>query len=205
MRYFNRKTILLSVLTGLNLVLLFQVYIFNRQTGKNTLSTDQEQQPARYDYAPLYELIQYSHISSGLQVNGDAILRKWDGDSCSMNELLGERPKVIFNFRYYNCRTCLDEELERLRSLKIKIGQENLVLISAFEDPRSHRAFEKEHNFEVFDIGMQKLGLPADVSGLPYIMVLDKTLLARNLYFTAAEFSELTDSFYNIITEKYFR
>ena len=198
------RSVLVSALVIINLMLLFKIGYQGRQSNTTTMPEQVQLQPVN-DYAPLYELIQYGHISDGRKVKRDVLLAKWDGTACMLGDLLGRQPVVIFNFRYYNCRTCLEEEFIRLRSLQENIGYQNLVLISAFKDKRSQRAFEKEYGFEVYDIGKQSLGLPADQAGLPYIMVLNEDLVARNIYFTTSEFTMLTDTIYEILQQRYFR
>jgi peroxiredoxin len=198
------KKILVPALVIINLVLLLKI-CHHSWWSTTTVIPIQNEIEAGNDYAPLYELIQYGHISDGRKVKRDAVLVKWNGKSCTLGDLLDKQSRVIFNFRYYNCRTCLDEEISRLRSLQEEIGRHNIVLISAFENKRSHRAFEKEYGFEVFDLGSQSLGLLADQAGLPYIMVLNDDLVARNIYFTTSEFGTLTDSIHEIIKQRYFR
>ncbi len=153
----------------------------------------------------LTELTGIQYESNGIPVDKEAQLETSFEDVVSIKDIINNSPKLIFNFKNISCKTCFEDEMERLISLSDKIGKDNIIFISKFTNIREQYVLEKKYGITILNIDNDSLGLPIEKKYYPFIFVIDNNLVAKDFYIPTTEFYFLGDIYYDIILDKYFK
>ena len=203
----NNKRIyifLILFLLGINIFLLYSYkQLKNRKSNPEVLLTKNENDEP--NNVLLTELTGIQYESNGTLIDGNAQLITSLEEVVSIKDIINHSPKLVFNFKNISCKTCFEDEMDRLISLSDKIGKDNIIFISKFTNIREQYVLEKKYDITILNMDNDSLGLPIEKKYYPFIFIIDKNLVAKDFYIPTTEFYFLGDNYYDIIFNKYFK
>jgi len=190
------------------LLVVANVYLLLKES--NYFSTERavvnnEVQPKSYDSILFNEIYDAAIESNGRQINTHIELTNTDEKNISLENLVKSSSILVFDFKYISCKTCFEDEIERIVNLSDDFGKDNIILVSEFENIREQYVIEKKYGLRVFNIGSNEFGLPIEAGHYPFVFVIDSNFVAKDFYIPTQQFFSMGNIFYKIVFEKYFR
>jgi hypothetical protein len=125
----------------------------------------------------------------------------------SLRKVVGRKPKLFLSFNEFSCESCVDLALNELKIIGQKIGNENVVILTKYENNREALFLRKRlgDKFKIFNItSEQNLFLGENYfSLLPNFFILDDKLVSNFFFSHSINFPSLNEGYYNFI-ESYF-
>lgn len=197
--YYIFGTIILFLIL-LNLVLLYRLNDINH--SRNFITNNVEDET---NIGLLEDIYKAQIESNGFQISNTVKFKNSQNETKYLIDILSNGPKLFFNYTNYSCKTCVDEELLRLESLKPLIGDSNIICIASFESSRQRYVLYNKYGIEFYSIEDEGFGLPIDSKLFPYIFVADTTMLVSNIYIPTKDFYNLGDIYYTEVIARYFK
>jgi hypothetical protein len=189
------------------LLIIANIYLI---FSKNKLSTnfskfvENKQNENSYEGTLFSELYEAAIESNGILINKDIELFNVQNETIKLENLVKQHSIVVFDFTHISCKTCFEDELNRIVKLSDDFGKENIILISDFSSIREQYVIENQYGLKAFDKQDNEFGLPIEHEQYPYIYIIDTNCIARDFYIPTQQFFSLGNIYYKIIYEKYF-
>ncbi len=126
------------------------------------------------------------------------------GDSLLLSELNIIRPKLVLRYSELNCNVCVDSQFETLNRVTKQIGEENILIFGSYSKLDDLNRFKRINNIHLEIYNLKNIGLSIDDENIPYYFVLDSSLVVKDLFIPKDEYPDLTKSFFELISKKYF-
>jgi len=145
--------------------------------------------------------------SEGMAVNGGIILESEEGVRATLQELISDSLFIVFRYSELDCNKCVINNLGYLNVLKNSIDNANIIILTTYGKLNDLILFKRVNhiNFPVYNISEYGLGLPAEKSGMPFLFMMDGSLVTRYVHFPDKENPRLTNIFLNLIPRHYRR
>ena len=131
-------------------------------------------------------------------------LMKENGDSITLSNLVGKKPKLFFKYSELNCNVCVDAQLAFLKTFIKNYGEENLIMISSYKFHKTVYQFKILNNIrsEIYNINF--LDPSIDNLNVPYYFILDDTYIPKMMFIPEKTFTEDTEAYFKKIQNMYF-
>lgn len=141
--------------------------------------------------------------SDGCQIENLQLVNS-NYDSVHLSNLLTSK-KLIYRYPEKSCSACTQIDIERIKEISKKIGKEEILIISNFNELRSFTEFNKTmslyaqcYNYQ-YDFGLA-VESNTDFRVDPFFFVLDKDLTTMLLFY-AGDYPELGEIYLNRISD----
>lgn len=126
-------------------------------------------------------------------------------DSFSINELIGNENKLVLWFSELSCRSCVDAQYQILVENSNNINFENVVLLTSSKSTKIISPFKRvnEISKEVFSTKFDFYSGNMTPNS-PFYFVIGKNLEMSDIFYPEKDNLELTESYLDAITSKYF-
>jgi hypothetical protein len=132
----------------------------------------------------------------------DSLVLDEKSNIISKNILTNQCPLLIFRFSELNCSTCINNQLsliiDSLQSKRI-----NYIIISDYKNIRNLGLFKKSNSIRTQVYNCKQLLINETIT--PYYIILNKNGALSDLFYPDEQFPELTASYLEIISNKYFK
>jgi len=199
--------LIILILAILNVFQAFLVYQFKNNSDhsvKKSFTADVIDSLSVNDTVLLNEIFEIAERSSDKKINTNVRLLTSYGDTLSLSELLGDKAKLVFDFEHIGCKTCFDQEMNRIINYSGIIGQDNIIYISKYQSKREWVVLEKKYGISIYSKEVEKFGLPVEDGYYPYIFVIDDNAKSQGLYIPTTLFYSMGNLYYSIVYNKYF-
>lgn len=206
------KNIIIGIVVTLNIGL---VYLVKQQSKANQiqqafLSQQVQQKTNKKEVNDLiankywWELNSQGQRLSSLQVTGDLLE---DQSPHSLADLIGQDHKLVMRYSELHCDVCVDETMKQLKRFTEEIGQDQVLLISSYANPRDMYTFKRLNQIQLplYNLGEQKLDLRAEEADVPYLFVIGPDQKVDLVFLAYKEAPELLSRYLNIVKGKYFQ
>lgn len=128
------------------------------------------------------------------------------GVASRLKEIVLLGPKMIFRFQETDCATCIDSYLLLLKSLADSIGEENIIILSRYENLQYLRILIKKHQLNLKAYNYSDILLsPIETCDLEHkaiIFRLNKDLTVDKLHFASSSES-IENAYFSDIINKF--
>ena len=140
-------------------------------------------------------------LSNHIKLKEDFVLTDEIGKMYKISALIGETKKIILRYPELSCTSCYQEQMMNINNLIEKIGYENVLILTAYQNPRDVHTFKRTNklNKNVFNTIENDLGLALEKKNVPYLFVLDSNLHTRMAFMPLKNFPQLTDSYFELL------
>jgi len=200
--------LIILVLLILNIFILYNCYQYktkNSITTNNNTNDIKNNSNSPSDTVLLNDIFNVAAQSDGMKVNKFMSLSSISGKNISLQKLLNEEPKLIFDFTHISCKTCFGEEMLRILDFSEIIGKNKVIFVSEFQSEREQYVLEKKYNINIYNKNNKEFGLLIEKKYYPFIFVIDTNYTAQGIYVPTTQFYSLGNIYYNIIYDKYFK
>jgi hypothetical protein len=123
-----------------------------------------------------------------------------------LKSLLSDSIKLVFRFHERNCNACVEQALKSLMEFNAKIGVNNILIITSYQDIRKMKIFVQQYapGIQIFNVN-EDINIPLDKWDTPYFFVTDNTLKAQLVFIPIKEIQNYTWEYLNIIYQRYFQ
>ena len=117
-------------------------------------------------------------------LNNNLLLQSTDGKFHKLNDLVGNKPKLVFRYSQLDCDVCVDSVLATLNMITGKKILNNLIIIADFQNERDFKIYEisKKHIYPIYNIAGSHLGLSLEHKNLPFLFILSGKLRVTKLF-----------------------
>lgn len=128
-------------------------------------------------------------------------------EKISLSEIAGDEIKLVLRYSEIHCDVCVDSTLNQLKNIAQKIGQERIILISSYADPRDMYTFKRLNNLEfpIYNLGTQTLNIKAEEADTPYLFVLKPDGTTEMVFLSYKEVPALLNQYLQLVQHKYFQ
>lgn len=193
---------ILSILLGLSLLFTYIGYKYHIRSQTRLMNK------AKGAYLAIensyIETLRYSKFSftDSIQLSPDISQVQQIKELISTNR---HHKVLVCRFFEYNCESCIESMLDRLRIYSDLIGSDNILVIVGYKNTRVFKVQSSLYhidNLTLFNTGVSNF--PSDIACNPYLFILDKDLQAYNLFFPNKQYPLLTDFYLQTIRGLYF-
>lgn len=198
--YIPLSIIIIAVLSFFNLSLLYKLKSENDKSEilqKENLITMLDSEKSNNNF---FQSIEFE----GIKLSDFSIQ-----DTCNIfkiDQLIGEKPKLVFLFSENNCEKCYDFEYVNILNCKLK--KEDIIIIGAFRNKRtyiSHLTAYKNYSIKTYFLRMQeeKFSIPLDVNEPIYFM-LDSNLITYSVFYPDRYSQNKTKRYFELVQKRVF-
>jgi len=115
--------------------------------------------------------------------------------------------KLVIRYSKLSCNSCVENEFELLKEFVKKIGANNIVMITDYENTGNLFRFLRINKMEDFDVYLtqdHELQSVLEFHNMPYYFILDSRLILKSIFIPNKEDNEFTKSYFNSITKYFF-
>jgi hypothetical protein len=134
------------------------------------------------------------------------IVQDYNGDKNKLISFIGNHSKLVFWFPNFGCQSCLDEELFFLKDALKKISDNDIVVISKFDNLKGLKLFKISNDFKCKCLNTQQdsLGASFEKMNRPCIFLLDSTMKVNCFFIPKRNYPELTMYYYKTIIQRFY-
>lgn len=153
----------------------------------------------------LFENIKLNSKYEGLVINDFPVFTE-NGVEIKFSKIIKDRNILILRYSELNCSPCVDSSISLLNNWVMKIGQENIVILSSYENQNHLNIFKRINNiyFPVYNIKEKIDGMQIEELNKPYIFSIDKKKEIHGLFIPEKTMPEMNIVYLNSIYTKYF-
>ncbi|WP_434035526.1 hypothetical protein [Formosa sp. 4Alg 33] len=115
------------------------------------------------------------------------------------------KPKLVFKFPEEACDVCIDKALIDLTSLRPKIDDSSVIIITSFSSKKNFEAFKRKlkSNYTFLNLN-NKLLIYGEFKNIvaPLFFILNTDMKINNCYFYQKELVELNNNYFKEIEDK---
>jgi len=145
------------------------------------------------------------HEKITLNINAELVSDSGD-DTVEFKELVNKGTKLIIRYSNINWGMCNAADLININRIAGKIGEENIILITAPSHP-NHLALFKDANaitIPVYQFIDDNLAIPLEAENIPFLFIADQNKYARYLFIPDFDDVNRTDEYLEYIHERFF-
>ncbi len=134
-------------------------------------------------------------------------LKLKDSDNSTITlEKIAKESKIILRLPEFSCTSCFEESLIAFKKFIDRIGDNNVIIISKYENPRDLYMFKRINKFtcSVYNI-KEDTGLIAENNSFPFIFFIDESMKTKDLHVIRKGDSKLTEFYLENMFNKYFK
>lgn len=115
-----------------------------------------------------------------------------------LNDLLNEVPKLIVKFSSLECSYCIEHIIKYVSKYEDEIGANNIIFLGYFINEKDFLMFNRLNNlsYKVFNIPNESIGLPVDHLKEPYVIVMDSSLIPKEVFVPIKSLPERTNQYF---------
>lgn len=182
-----------------NIYLLININKKNKQLDScvNTCNTAKAKEKKLKNY--FIERDKRSISSEGLFITDSLRIKGINQTAYSLSELIEEPFSLIFYFEESHCRTCIEEELSRMNEYFGDSEKNNILILISGMNERNVKYLKKSNqiNFGVYQIEPNKLKLPINKFGIPFLFVLSPNGKVHSLFIPELYEKEFSNNYYS--------
>lgn len=202
------NTIKNFLIFGALIFLIFQLYglwKLNKDLETNLTKKESEISLVRNEIGELLfkEIVKYQINNTRIE---NAFLYDVDGDSIQLFEFF-KHSRIVLHYSELSCLDCVNEEINRLKSISDQIGKDRLLIIASYFNKRDLFLFKRINglvDIDVYRIKENATGLISDSLNIPTIMIIDSTLCIRETFFPNVLYPGKSEKYFNNMLKKYF-
>lgn len=182
-----------------------QYQIANKMKN-NIIKVVEEYNTKFIDVAVIENNRAYEFTQSGTLINGNDLVYDENNIQYKLIDVIGD-VKFILRYSSFNCNTCIEEQIEKLKCYQDSLKLKNIILLVTYESNRQMGRYLKTNNisYKTYNMSMELAEQIIDI-GSPYYFVIEKKNLRINKMFVPQkELSVLTDRYFRSVIFKYFR
>ena len=144
-------------------------------------------------------------LLNNMSLRKDLVLKRTDNLITTLKKIADE-PKIILRLPELSCKSCFEESLTVFKKFIDKVGDDNVAIITKYQNPRDLFLFKRANNFScsVYNIIEEgNLGLISKNNTFPFIFILDKSLRSNDLHVIRKGEPVLTKIYLDNIYKKY--
>ncbi|MCX6149235.1 MAG: redoxin domain-containing protein [Ignavibacteriales bacterium] len=124
----------------------------------------------------------------------------------TLSNLIGNSPKIILKYSELGCSVCIDKQIENLKKVSQKIGNQNIIILASYRQKKNLILFKRLNklNFEIYNMKEQEFGLVPEQYHLPYFFIIDSTMQMKYIFIPSKDLPELSEVYFRYIIEKFF-
>lgn len=142
---------------------------------------------------------------NGKILDKNSIVTDEKGNKRLLSEII-KGSKLILRYSDLNCNTCIDEQINNLNKNIQQIGDENIILLTTYENYVYMQRFRKANRikFAIYNVDDNLNNEIGDI-GMPYYFILcEDNFRISNMFIGMREIPELTTDYLESIEKKYF-
>jgi hypothetical protein len=154
-------------------------------------------------YDATMQFQKYIYQSWGSKLNLKTQVQDADEKTLLLGDIFKNESKLVLRITDIDCNPCIEHALKLLKSSEKKIQQKVVVLVSS-SNIRHFRIFaEKVKPFEIYAIDFEKMKIPIEIIGKPYLFVMTPNNDMPICYFVPVEgISQPTKNYMDVVEKK---
>lgn len=188
-----------SIIILLFIIFVFDIYFFLIQKKTNCLNERLSQKQIDINIFKNQMSNLYSSESISIQ-NCDLYL---NNSVMNLRELSITKPILVLRFSIFNCSTCVDFTLEKLQEHFHDFALNKRIII-VYDDENMRVSESMFGKMPYVTTNRYILGLPIEKSNIPFMFIVDSTLITKQLFIPEKGMPSLTDEYLSIIKTRYF-
>lgn len=135
------------------------------------------------------------------KINANLNLRCLKNDTVQINQLFGSKKTLVLFFSLDNCSDCYNYCLNVFNEFSSDINISNTVVLVAKFNVRDLYVFSKSNKFKSRMCCVDTLGLPIEKLNMPFMFILDESLIPSHVFIPRKENHDLTMRYFEIIKD----
>jgi len=159
----------------------------------------------KYSLIKNHLFIQYQNES--IPIDSTIMVRNSNYEKLELSQVIGNQPKLIFRLSERHCSTCLNQEIQIIKSIIDQTQSQDIVILASFGAFESFKAFSRIKGLNNFMYLVQedKLNAPIESLNIPYVFVLGNKSYQMNMTFVPMEgYPEISKEYYSIVFSRVF-
>ncbi len=138
------------------------------------------------------------------ELNTNAQITSLNGDTITLNDLIGETDKLFFTISENSCSACIDIEMSILENYVNIIGNNNVIILASYKNLRYLKLFKQQLkiDIDIYNI-VEPIGFPIDFGDLPFFYVINSSNKIMNLFIPEKSLPNLSKQYYNILIDEF--
>lgn len=203
----NENRLFVYILLIINVVLI--VLLVNKSnrmkfTSENSIELVKNNYLLKIKNDYYSQLIRWLQVSSQTIISGDLKLRNEDGDDIFLNEVIDDKPKLIFRYSELDCNICIESQINFIKDFLKKHDKNDLVMLANYKNSKSIDQFKiiNDFNHDIYNVEI----LDSTLLNLnfPFYFILDNKYKPKMFFFPSKSFPEETKSFFQMIEKMCF-
>ncbi|MGE4568267.1 MAG: hypothetical protein AB7C90_03675 [Bacteroidales bacterium] len=152
----------------------------------------------------LYEKIEKMLAMEDTFLSDTLTLRNPKGEAVLLGELMQNGPRLVLYYSEVNCRTCINENLEKMKALAGAAGEEHILILASGGRQQDMQQLKRLNRFDsdvLFQSG--KLHLPFEMESAPLLFWLDNSLRVSRVFIPDKEHRQSTDYYFSLIQQHF--
>lgn len=188
----NKSLVIVVVIV----VLLFTFFIFfqNNEVIKKNKKMDNNEWRLIRNTILSYESIHQNISHFPIEGISDSVL-------CEFNDCVSNQAKLIVLVPSTPCKDCITKELDMIRSLGKKIGENRILFLTQFPKKRDSKLWAKtwDIEFPIYNNSGQKLFSKIQEQDLLSLFVLDSIMIPKHLFIPISGLPDLSKKYYKFV------
>lgn len=200
-RLFN--IVLLVAFIGVNGYFIFDHMIFKKHAYSQL---DEREKYWENKVNVINELQRLSIKGEFTPLSKTSVVQDLDNRKFNMRDLVGKSNMLVFCIPEAVCNVCYDSLYATFDVMSKEIGTSNLAILVPQERLREMYSQFSESVLKdrLFGISSKELGLEIQGAYLPYLFVMDSSLVCRNLYLPHKSEQTMTNFYLATVKDRYF-
>jgi len=152
----------------------------------------------------LYEKIEKVMAMEDTFLSDTLTLWAPDGESILLRELMQKGLRLVLYYSEVNCRTCINENLEKIKALAEAVGEEHILILASGGRRQDIQQIKRLNRFAsdvLFQTG--KLLLPFEMESAPLLFLLDDSFRASSVFLPDKEHRKSTDYYFSLMQQRF--
>lgn len=152
----------------------------------------------------LYEKIEKMLAMEDTFLSDTLTLRSPMGEAVLLRELMQNGPRLVLYYSEVNCRTCINENLEKIKALVGAVGEERILILASGGRQQDMQQLKRLNRFGsdvLFQCG--KLHLPFEMESAPLLFRLDDSLRTSMVFIPDKEHPKSTDYYFSLMQQRF--
>ncbi len=146
-------------------------------------------------------LVRNIYLKEDLKVKNNKLL--FYNDTIFLSELCCNHTCLIFRFSLFNCSMCVNSVLEKIKDI-FPNYKDNTKIVFMYDSVNGRITENMFGKMPYMSLKEDILGIPMEKINIPYMFILDSTLVVKQFFVPEKSMPELTDTYLNIIKARYF-
>lgn len=159
------------------------------------------------NYSNLYNKYLFELKLNNYSIDSLADVINLNNDTIPLVQVLSTKPTLVFFFSKLACPPCINHELTNLKSKETIFGVNNTLIITDFDNHRDIVMFCKINEIKYAMYILNNKDINSLLFSKPYLsyFILSKEMKMREVFLVDKDSPELTSSYLETVSYKYFK